>query len=68
MWQFDETILGLVDGCRELGVPVTGGNVSLHNRTGDESIRPTPLVGVLGVIDDVHRCIPSAFAHDGDAV
>ena len=38
MWQFDETILGLVDGCRELGVPVTGGNVSLHNRTGDESI------------------------------
>ena len=50
MWQFDETILGLVDGCRELGVPVTGGNVSLHNRTGDESIRPTPLVGVLGVI------------------
>ena len=39
MWQFDETILGLVDGCRELGVPVTGGNVSLHNRTGDESIR-----------------------------
>ncbi|EGG26117.1 phosphoribosylformylglycinamidine synthase II [Cutibacterium modestum 30N] len=68
MWQFDETILGLVDGCRELGVPVTGGNVSLHNRTGDESIRPTPLVGVLGVIDDVHRRIPSAFAHDGDAV
>ena len=68
MWQFDETILGLVDGCRELGVPVTGGNVSLHNRTGDESIRPTPLVGVLGVIDDVHRRIPLAFAHVGDAV
>ena len=68
MWQFDETILGLVDGCRELGVPVTGGNVSLHNRTGDESIRPTPLVGVIGVIDDVRTRIPSAFAHDGDAL
>ncbi|MDO4412215.1 phosphoribosylformylglycinamidine synthase subunit PurL [Cutibacterium sp.] len=68
MWQFDETVLGLVDGCRELGVPVTGGNVSLHNRTGDESIRPTPLVGVLGVIDDVRTRIPSAFGHDGDAI
>lgn len=68
MWQFSETILGLVDGCRDLGVPVTGGNVSLHNRTGDQSIRPTPLVGMLGIIDDVATRIPSGFAHPGDAV
>lgn len=68
MWQFDETILGLVDGCRELGVPVTGGNVSLHNRTGNESIRPTPLLGVLGVIDDVTTRTTQGFAHGGDAV
>ncbi|WP_130866174.1 phosphoribosylformylglycinamidine synthase subunit PurL [Acidipropionibacterium timonense] len=68
MWQFSETILGLVDGCRELGVPVTGGNVSLHNRTGDESIRPNPLVGVLGILDDVRTRIRTGFAHAGDAV
>lgn len=68
MWQFSETILGLVDGCRDLGVPVTGGNVSLHNRTGDKSIRPTPLVGMLGIIDDVATRIPAGFAHAGDAV
>ena len=68
MWQFSEAILGLLDGCRELEVPVTGGNVSLHNRTGDESIRPNPLVGVLGVIDDVHTRIRAGFKHTGDAV
>lgn len=53
MWQFVEAILGLVDGCRELGTPVTGGNVSFYNQTGDTAILPTPTVGVLGVIDDV---------------
>ena len=66
MWQFSEAILGLLDGCRELEVPVTGGNVSLHNRTGDESIRPNPLVGVLGVIDDVTRRTPTGFVAEGE--
>ncbi|MQA08345.1 MAG: phosphoribosylformylglycinamidine synthase subunit PurL [Pseudonocardiaceae bacterium] len=58
MWQFSEAVRGLADGCRELGIPVTGGNVSFYNQTGDTAILPTPVVGVLGVIDDVRRRIP----------
>ena len=68
MWQFTEAIRGLVDGCRELGTPVTGGNVSFYNQTGDTPILPTPVVGVLGVIDDVTRRTPVGFAADGEAV
>jgi phosphoribosylformylglycinamidine synthase II len=55
MWQFAEACRGLADGCLELGTPVTGGNVSFYNQTGAEAIHPTPIVGVLGVIDDVSR-------------
>ncbi len=68
MWQFTEAIRGLVDGCRALGTPVTGGNVSFYNQTGAVPILPTPVVGVLGVIDDVTRRISSGFAAEGDAV
>ncbi len=68
MWQFVETILGLVDGCRELGTPVTGGNVSFYNQTGTTNIQPTPIIGMVGVLDDVATRTPSGFAHDGDAV
>ena len=68
MWQFAEAVMGLVDGCRELGVPVTGGNVSLYNQTATAPILPTPTVGVLGVIDDVATRIRSGFAHPGDAI
>ena len=68
MWQFTEAIRGLVDGCRELGTPVTGGNVSFYNQTGDVPILPTPVVGVLGVIDDVTRRTPTGFAAAGDPV
>ena len=68
MWQFVEAILGLVDGCRELGTPVTGGNVSFYNQTGDVPILPTPTVGVLGVIDNVAKRNRIGFAHPGDAV
>ena len=53
MWQFREAVHGLADGCAELGIPVSGGNVSFYNQTGTEPILPTPVVGVLGVIDDV---------------
>ena len=53
MWQFAEACRGLKDGCLELGIPVTGGNVSLYNQTGETAILPTPVVAVLGVIDDV---------------
>ncbi|MEO7587983.1 MAG: phosphoribosylformylglycinamidine synthase subunit PurL [Arachnia sp.] len=68
MWTFVEAIRGLVDGCKQLGVPVTGGNVSLYNQTADTPILPTPTVGVLGVIDDVSTRIRSGFTHPGDAI
>ena len=57
MWQFRESVHGLADGAVELGIPVSGGNVSFYNQTGEEPILPTPVVGVLGVIDDVHKSI-----------
>ncbi|MFJ4439839.1 phosphoribosylformylglycinamidine synthase subunit PurL [Streptomyces sp. NPDC088923] len=65
MWQFSEAVRGLADGCLQLGTPVTGGNVSLYNQTGDVAIHPTPVVAVLGVIDDVARRTPVAFAEQG---
>ncbi|HEY7043339.1 MAG TPA: phosphoribosylformylglycinamidine synthase subunit PurL, partial [Nocardioidaceae bacterium] len=68
MWQFAEATRGLADGCRELGIPVTGGNVSFYNQTGQTAILPTPVVGVLGVIEDVRRRIPIGFASDGLAI
>ncbi len=64
MWQFAEAARGLADGCAALGVPVTGGNVSFYNQTGTVAIHPTPVIGVLGVHDDVRRRIPIGF---GDA-
>ncbi|WP_310376741.1 phosphoribosylformylglycinamidine synthase subunit PurL [Catenuloplanes atrovinosus] len=72
MWQFAEAVRGIADGCLELGIPVTGGNVSFYNQTGAAAIHPTPIVGVLGVIDDVAQRVPIGFtpsAHpEGDLV
>lgn len=68
MWQLVEAITGLADGCRELGIPVTGGNVSLYNTTGEDSIYPTPVVGVLGVMDDVSRVVPSGWHRAGQQI
>jgi len=68
MWQFTEAVAGLVDGCKVLGTPVTGGNVSFYNQTGTTPILPTPVVGVLGVIEDVRQRTPVGFAAEGDAV
>jgi phosphoribosylformylglycinamidine synthase II len=68
MWQFAEATRGLADGCRELGIPVTGGNVSLYNQTGTTAILPTPVVAVLGVIDDVTRRTPSGFVAEGQQI
>jgi phosphoribosylformylglycinamidine synthase len=68
MWQFERAVTGLADGCLQLGIPVTGGNVSFYNQTGDVAIHPTPVVGVLGVIDDVEHRTVMAFAHEGDVV
>ncbi|SNR68119.1 phosphoribosylformylglycinamidine synthase subunit II [Haloechinothrix alba] len=61
MWQFEQAVRGLAEGCAELGIPVTGGNVSFYNQTGDTAVLPTPVVGVLGVLDDVRRRIPTGI-------
>jgi phosphoribosylformylglycinamidine synthase len=65
MWQFAEAVRGLADGCAVLGVPVTGGNVSFYNQTGDAAIQPTPVIGVLGVHPDVRRRLSIGFADEG---
>ena len=61
MWQFQQAVHGIADGCVALGIPVTGGNVSFYNQTGSTAILPTPVIGVLGVIDDVRRRIPTGL-------
>ncbi|HEU4912538.1 MAG TPA: phosphoribosylformylglycinamidine synthase subunit PurL [Actinomycetes bacterium] len=68
MWQFAEATRGLADACLELGVPVTGGNVSFYNQTGETPIHPTPVVGVLGVVEDVRRRVPMGFTTPGEVV
>jgi len=68
MWQFAETVRGLADGCLTLGTPVTGGNVSFYNQTGGMAIQPTPVIGVLGVHDDVRRRVASGFGTDGGSI
>jgi phosphoribosylformylglycinamidine synthase II len=68
MWQFAEACRGLKDACVTLGIPVTGGNVSLYNQTGETAILPTPVVAVLGVIDDVRRRTPSSFQEAGQRI
>ncbi|CAA9336186.1 MAG: Phosphoribosylformylglycinamidine synthase, synthetase subunit [uncultured Nocardioidaceae bacterium] len=66
MWQFEQATSGLKDGCAALRLPVTGGNVSFYNQTGDVAILPTPVVGVLGVTDDVGRRVRQGFRTSGD--
>ncbi len=65
MWQFAETVRGLADGALEMGLPITGGNVSFYNQTGDVAILPTPVIGVLGVIQDVRTRTPMSFKDAG---
>jgi phosphoribosylformylglycinamidine synthase len=68
MWQFAEATRGLADGCLQLGTPVTGGNVSFYNQTGDRPILPTPVVGVLGVIRDVAMRTSITWGAAGDYI
>jgi len=68
MWQFQQAVRGLADGCAALGTPVTGGNVSFYNQTGSTAILPTPVAGVLGVLDDVRRRVPTGFGAAGQVV
>ncbi len=68
MWQFSKAVEGLADGCVALSIPVTGGNVSFYNQTGDVPIHPTPVVAVLGVIGDVADRIPSGWQDEGNNI
>jgi phosphoribosylformylglycinamidine synthase subunit PurL len=71
MWQFAEAVRGLADGCGELEIPMTGGNVSFYNQTGAQAINPSPVVGVLGVLEDVSQRVPIGFpadATEGDII
>jgi phosphoribosylformylglycinamidine synthase len=68
MWQFAEAARGICEGCKILGIPVTGGNVSLYNQTADVAIHPTPVVAVLGVMDDVARRTPSGWKTPGHVI
>ena len=68
MWQFAEAVRGLGDACATLGVPVTGGNVSFYNQTEQAAIHPTPVVGVLGVHDDVRDRVSIGFASPGASI
>jgi phosphoribosylformylglycinamidine synthase II len=68
MWELAEAVRGLADGCAALGIPVTGGNVSLYNQTGNSAILPTPVIGVLGVHDDVRRRPGAGFGTEGAQV
>jgi phosphoribosylformylglycinamidine synthase len=67
-WQLGEAVRGLGDACRALGLPVTGGNVSLYNESPAGAIAPTPEIGVVGLLDDVATRIGPAFGADGDAI
>ena len=67
-WQFTEAVAGIGDACRALDTPVTGGNVSFYNESPDGAVLPTPVIGMLGVIDDADKAVPSTFQHEGDMV
>ena len=68
MWQFSEAIDGIADACTALGTPITGGNVSFYNETLGKSIYPTPVIGMLGILDDVSRVLKIAFRNSGDLI
>ncbi len=68
MRQLSDAIDGIAEACTALGTPITGGNVSLYNETRGEGIYPTPVLGVVGVLDDVTKAVPSAFQAEGDAI
>ncbi len=68
MWQLVEAIEGIAEACRALDVPITGGNVSLYNETNGDAIYPTPVLGVVGVLDDASRVVTRAFRGEGDDI
>jgi len=68
MWQFSQAIDGVAEACNALGTPITGGNVSFYNETLGRSIYPTPVIGVLGILDDPSRVLKIGFRNEGDLI
>jgi phosphoribosylformylglycinamidine synthase len=68
MAQLSQAIDGIAEACNALGTPVTGGNVSLYNETKGEGIYPTPVLGVVGIIEDVTKAVPSGFQREGEQI
>jgi phosphoribosylformylglycinamidine synthase II len=68
MWQFSQVIDGVTKACEELEIPITGGNVSFYNETLGEGIYPTPVLGVVGLLEDVHKAVRPDFRESGKAV
>src|SRR6201993_393887 len=68
MWQFSQAIDGIGEACTALGTPITGGNVSFYNETLGKSIYPTPVIGILGVLDDASKTLKIAFRNVGDVI
>jgi phosphoribosylformylglycinamidine synthase II len=68
MWQFKETVEGISEACRAFEIPVTGGNVSFYNDTEGESVYPTPVLGVVGLITDVDKAVSPGLKHKGDLI
>jgi len=68
MWQFSEAVDGIAEACRALNIPITGGNVSFYNDTLGQSIDPTPILGVLGLLEDASRAVKMAFRTEGDLI
>jgi phosphoribosylformylglycinamidine synthase subunit PurL len=68
MWQFAQTIDGITKACEELETPITGGNVSFYNETLGEGIYPTPVIGIVGILEDVHKAVGPHFKQAGQAV
>jgi phosphoribosylformylglycinamidine synthase len=68
MWQFVEAVEGLADACRALDIPITGGNVSLYNETDGQAIYPTPIIGVVGLIENAGHVVSRTFKQAGDEI
>ena len=68
MWQFEQVVDGMAEACRTFGIPVTGGNVSFYNDTEGLSIHPTPVLGIVGILDDIRKAVSPGFKAAGDVV
>ena len=68
MWQFKEVIEGIAEACKTFDIPVTGGNVSFYNDTEGISVYPTPVLGVVGIIEDINKALTPGFQEEGSSV